>query len=265
MHASHPSQSSATTSEPFLALFDRCGRRQRKGKANLDSDSHSSKTSSYLHHQLAPLILVAQSGTHSLRSNLARSFHHLIKVLDIHGFLFSLHNRTCCRSPCLGRFRTAVIKPSTISWVACAPPKPRIKHEYKSQSSWDSKSKSRWALPVSLVCPDSSNSLTALICSAVVGAFCHRTYLPDEEIRVSGFLCRGQETTWHIRLNESLCRVSGTQLPNGMMCNHINLSHFGDEKRLRCSLNHMVVDVMANKVIGSSLKASRLMPCLAAR
>ncbi|CAM9205493.1 unnamed protein product [Phaeothamnion confervicola] len=41
-----------------------------------------------------------------------------------------------------------------------------------------------------------------------VGPFALRTYLPDEEVGISAFLCHGQEQTWFIRVNETLCKVS---------------------------------------------------------
>ena len=31
-----------------------------------------------------------------------------------------------------------------------------------------------------------------------VGAYASRSYLPDEELSVSAFLCRGQDTTWYV-------------------------------------------------------------------
>src|SRR5690606_6909175 len=42
-----------------------------------------------------------------------------------------------------------------------------------------------------------------------IGVHALRCYLPDDPITLSVFLCRGQESSWYIRLNEALCRVSG--------------------------------------------------------
>jgi len=50
-----------------------------------------------------------------------------------------------------------------------------------------------------------------------VGPYAVRAYLPDEDVAVSAFLCRGQEQTWFIRLNEALCKLSSeTQMEGGM-------------------------------------------------
>ncbi|CAM9149523.1 unnamed protein product, partial [Scytosiphon promiscuus] len=41
-----------------------------------------------------------------------------------------------------------------------------------------------------------------------VGGYAIQTYLPDEEVGISAFLCRGQEKSWFVRVNETLCKVS---------------------------------------------------------
>lgn len=40
------------------------------------------------------------------------------------------------------------------------------------------------------------------------GSFAFKTYLPDEDISMSTFLCHGQEPHWFMRLLEMLCKVS---------------------------------------------------------
>lgn len=40
-----------------------------------------------------------------------------------------------------------------------------------------------------------------------VGGYAIQTYLPDEEVGISAFLCRGQEKSWFVRVNETLCKV----------------------------------------------------------
>jgi hypothetical protein len=40
-----------------------------------------------------------------------------------------------------------------------------------------------------------------------VGPSASKTYLPDDEVALSAFLCRGQENSWFIRVNETLCKV----------------------------------------------------------
>lgn len=41
-----------------------------------------------------------------------------------------------------------------------------------------------------------------------VGGYAIKTYLPDEEVGISAFLCHGQEKSWFVRVNETLCKVS---------------------------------------------------------
>jgi hypothetical protein len=43
--------------------------------------------------------------------------------------------------------------------------------------------------------------------SLCLGSFAERTYLPDQPVAMSCFLCRGQESSWFIRVNEALCKV----------------------------------------------------------
>ncbi|CAN0114861.1 unnamed protein product, partial [Discosporangium mesarthrocarpum] len=40
-----------------------------------------------------------------------------------------------------------------------------------------------------------------------IGGYALQTYLPDEEVNMSAFLCHGQEKSWFIRVNETLCKV----------------------------------------------------------
>ncbi|CAN0073697.1 unnamed protein product, partial [Ectocarpus sp. 8 AP-2014] len=41
-----------------------------------------------------------------------------------------------------------------------------------------------------------------------VGGYAIQAYLPDEEVGISAFLCHGQEKSWFVRVNETLCKVS---------------------------------------------------------
>lgn len=40
-----------------------------------------------------------------------------------------------------------------------------------------------------------------------VGGYAIQAYLPDEEVGISAFLCHGQEKSWFVRVNETLCKV----------------------------------------------------------
>lgn len=40
-----------------------------------------------------------------------------------------------------------------------------------------------------------------------MGGYAIQAYLPDEEVGISAFLCHGQEKSWFVRVNETLCKV----------------------------------------------------------
>lgn len=55
-----------------------------------------------------------------------------------------------------------------------------------------------------------------------VGGYAIQTYLPDEEVGISAFLCHGQEKSWFVRVNETLCKVSAdSSCDDGAMMIHI--------------------------------------------
>ncbi len=48
--------------------------------------------------------------------------------------------------------------------------------------------------------------------SFAIGGFALNTYLPDEDISLCTFLCRGKEPTWCIKVNELLCKESSNRV-----------------------------------------------------
>lgn len=49
-----------------------------------------------------------------------------------------------------------------------------------------------------------------------VGGYAIQAYLPDEEVGISAFLCHGQEKSWFVRVNETLCKVGRRLEHHGM-------------------------------------------------
>mmetsp|Transcript_109885 Transcript_109885/g.319757 ORF Transcript_109885/g.319757 Transcript_109885/m.319757 type:complete len:707 (-) Transcript_109885:1837-3957(-) len=104
-----------------------------------------------------------------------------------------------------------------------------------------------------------------------VGPFAQRCYLPDEEILVSAFLCNGQESTWFIRVNEALCKVSGTDQDSGapgdnrgqvpLMLSNVNFLNTGDTKQLKCIVNDIAIMVSANKVMLTCTRRDAVVHC----
>lgn len=96
-----------------------------------------------------------------------------------------------------------------------------------------------------------------------IGVHALRCYLPDDPITLSVFLCRGQESSWYIRLNEALCRVSGgvstatstTGTPTAdegdegvitKFLTNVNFVNSGGEHRLQCVVDQLAVDIVPN-------------------
>lgn len=105
-----------------------------------------------------------------------------------------------------------------------------------------------------------------------LGSFALRTYLPDEEMGVCAFLCRGQEQTWFIKVNEVLCKASsgglrereeqGGGTDGGAAgaggsgesvfvhkLSNVNFVNSGPLPRIKCAVdNQVAVDITANQL-----------------
>ena len=94
-----------------------------------------------------------------------------------------------------------------------------------------------------------------------------RCFLPDDPIRLSVFLSRGAESGWYVRLNEQLCRLSGTQIHNedadGFSSSSHSLSNVSfvsnseaTGHKLQCLVDSVLgVEVMANARLEMCLNA----------
>lgn len=86
-----------------------------------------------------------------------------------------------------------------------------------------------------------------------IGAYALNTYLPDDWLHLSAFLCQGQEATWFMKVNEVLCKASNTQGGNATESGHHNISNVNfvneDESRaIRCTTDGVNLDMTANSI-----------------
>ena len=63
-----------------------------------------------------------------------------------------------------------------------------------------------------------------------VGGYAIQAYLPDEEVGISAFLCHGQEKSWFVRVNETLCKVGSEIIqvvtPSSVYRRYFQHAHF---------------------------------------
>ena len=103
-----------------------------------------------------------------------------------------------------------------------------------------------------------------------VGAFALKTYLPDEWLRMSAFLCQGQEQLWFMKVNEVLCKASnseeeeegkeeGKEENNNKrrpkeegghehVLSNVNFVNTGETRAIRCTVDSVTVDMTANNI-----------------
>mmetsp|Transcript_41170 Transcript_41170/g.53103 ORF Transcript_41170/g.53103 Transcript_41170/m.53103 type:complete len:992 (+) Transcript_41170:88-3063(+) len=87
--------------------------------------------------------------------------------------------------------------------------------------------------------------------SLCLGSFAERSYLPDQSVAMSCFLCRGQESSWFIRVNETLCKLSGESKSDEVLkISNVNFVNRGDTKHLCCTVNNVAVSLSANQLGG---------------
>eukprot|EP01041_Mallomonas_annulata_P000479 gene479-895_t len=88
-----------------------------------------------------------------------------------------------------------------------------------------------------------------------VGAMMSKTFLPDEIIQITPFLCKGQDENWFIRVNEALCASStGANKIQGISVDKITF--FPNEVKIVVELNNLAVDISPNEL--ASLYSSAL-------
>ena len=82
-----------------------------------------------------------------------------------------------------------------------------------------------------------------------IGAYALKTYLPDDWLHLSAFLCQGQEQTWFIKVNEVLCKTSNSPENNDgtHKISNVNFSNEGESRAIRCTTDGVNVDMTANR------------------
>ncbi|GMH71840.1 hypothetical protein TrLO_g12879 [Triparma laevis f. longispina] len=83
-----------------------------------------------------------------------------------------------------------------------------------------------------------------------IGAYALKTYLPDDWLHLSAFLCQGQEQTWFIKVNEVLCKTSNSPENNNgeHKISNVNFSNEGESRAIRCTTDGVNVDMTANSI-----------------
>ncbi|GMH90333.1 hypothetical protein TrST_g1364 [Triparma strigata] len=83
-----------------------------------------------------------------------------------------------------------------------------------------------------------------------IGAYALKTYLPDDWLHLSAFLCQGQEQTWFIKVNEVLCKTSNSPENNDgtHKISNVNFSNEGESRAIRCTTDGVNVDMTANSI-----------------
>ena len=86
-----------------------------------------------------------------------------------------------------------------------------------------------------------------------IGTYALKTYLPDDWLHLSAFLCRGQEQTWFMRVNEVLCKTSNSTPEAGgetsaHKISNVNFVNEGEHRAIRCMTDGVNVDMTANSI-----------------
>lgn len=105
-----------------------------------------------------------------------------------------------------------------------------------------------------------------------MGLYSIRSFLPDDPVTLSIYLCRGLENSWYLRLNEKLCRMSSsihaqretTDAPEDHLLGHeadsvhpppthiiknVSFMEENCEHRLQCVIGNYTIDIRATQKI----------------
>ena len=84
-----------------------------------------------------------------------------------------------------------------------------------------------------------------------IGALTSRTFLPNETIHITPFLCKGQEESWFIRVNEALCTLNSPTSNNTNNLPSIiveRVSFLPSEVKVNIDVNGVNIDISPNEL-----------------